>query len=395
MRLNNLRLPGEQAAIDIVLLQEKIAAVLPHGEGDTHRGNGDANGSGEGIDLGGALVFPGLINSHEHLDFNLFPRLGNGPYTNYRRWGPDIHANHASAIRAVLKVPQSLRTRWGLYKNLLNGFTTVVNHGERLPVDDTLIRVFQDCRCLHSVGFEKGWILRLNMPLTGGRPVVLHVGEGTDAIAKREIDRLIGWNLLHRPLIGIHGVAMTEKQAQSFRALIWCPTSNYFLLNATANVARLKEKVPILFGTDSTLTASWNAWDQLRQARASGEATDRELLSMVTTAPAKTWRLPMRATITVGERADLVIASPRPGMQGMDAFFGLDPERLLLVLRDGRPLLFDESLHRPLSSSAVARNPDDFYPIANGSKYVWGDLPGLMKEIRRYYPQAVFPPMLH
>jgi cytosine/adenosine deaminase-related metal-dependent hydrolase len=34
-----------------------------------------------------ALVFPGLINSHDHLDFNLFPRLGNGIYENYLEWG--------------------------------------------------------------------------------------------------------------------------------------------------------------------------------------------------------------------------------------------------------------------------------------------------------------------
>lgn len=377
MRLNNLRLPGEDAAIDLVIREDRIAEVLPHT-------------AVEGIDFGGALVFPGLINSHDHLDFNLFPRLGNGPYANYRQWGPDIHARHAPAIEAVLKVPQPLRTRWGLYKNLLNGFTTVVDHGERLPVDDTLIGVFQDCHCLHSVGFEKGWIWKLNRPRALGRPVVLHVGEGTDPLAEREIDRLIGWNLLHRPLIGIHGVAMTESQAGSFHALIWCPASNYFLLNATAPVARLKEKVPILFGTDSTLTAGWNAWEQIRQARDSGEVTDRELFSMLTTAPAETWRLASRGEIVAGEPADLVIAQPKPAAHtdtSMDAFFGLDPQDLLLVMRKGRPLLFDASLRGVLMSTG-------YYAVGRRSKYVWGDLPGLMNEIRSYYPDAEFPEML-
>ena len=31
----------------------------------------------------GAIIFPGLINSHDHLDFNLFPQLGNRAYKNY------------------------------------------------------------------------------------------------------------------------------------------------------------------------------------------------------------------------------------------------------------------------------------------------------------------------
>src|SRR5688572_1349169 len=79
-----------------------------------------------------AMVFPGLINSHEHLDFNLFPRLGHGIYDNYKEWGRDIHEKDKDLIAEVLKVPISLRTQWGIYKNLLNGVTTVVNHGPRL-----------------------------------------------------------------------------------------------------------------------------------------------------------------------------------------------------------------------------------------------------------------------
>ena len=48
---------------------------------------------------------------------------------------------------------------------------------------------------------------------------------------------------------------MDEQQATAFEALVWCPASNYFLLNTTAAVDKLKTKTSILFGTDSTLTS--------------------------------------------------------------------------------------------------------------------------------------------
>lgn len=77
-----------------------------------------------------AMALPGLINSHDHLDFNLFPQLGDQIYSNYVEWGETIHLHHKEQINKVLKVPAALRAQWGIYKNLLCGVTTVVDHGK-------------------------------------------------------------------------------------------------------------------------------------------------------------------------------------------------------------------------------------------------------------------------
>src|SRR5476651_2322578 len=136
-----------------------------------------------------AVVFPGLINSHDHLDFNLFPQLGNRVYNNYVEWGDYIHREYKREIADCLNIPLALRAQWGVYKNLLCGVTTVVNHGDKLPLRNPLINVFEGCQSLHSVQLEKSWRSRLNYPQKKNMPVAIHVGEGTDEPAHEEIDR--------------------------------------------------------------------------------------------------------------------------------------------------------------------------------------------------------------
>src|SRR4051812_4363772 len=98
------------------------------------------------FDCEGALVFPGLINSHDHLDFNLFPSLGNRVYKSYVEWGADIHAGNKDEIAAVLRVPEPYRVLWGIYKNLIAGVTTVIHHGKKLDHDQGLINVYQQAQ---------------------------------------------------------------------------------------------------------------------------------------------------------------------------------------------------------------------------------------------------------
>jgi cytosine/adenosine deaminase-related metal-dependent hydrolase len=332
-----------------------------------------------------AIIFPGLINSHDHLDFNLFPALGNKTYNNYTEWGRHIHTSYKDRIAEVLEVPETLRTDWGIYKNLLCGITTVVNHGRKLKKHIDLINVYQRSHSLHSVQFEKKWKIKLNNPLKKNLPVVIHVGEGSDKSSFNEIDELINWNLLKRDLIGVHGVALSANQAKAFKALIWCPQSNYFLLNQTAPVNCLKNHTKLLFGTDSTLTSNWNIWEHIRQARNTKFLTDEELYDTFTINPACAWNL-NSGKIAEGKDADLVIAK----MNGNKfSFFATDPKDILMVLHKGNILLFDEKL----STQLKGFKQENYSRInINGAcKYVQGDLPELMQKIRKYYPDAAFP----
>lgn len=383
MILRNLHSITEDRVIDIYITGERVSAVE----------NADAMAVGDmpALNFKDAIVFPGLINSHDHLDFNLFPQLGNRIYNNYVEWSHDIQKANREEIDKVLKIPKPLRIRWGVYKNLLSGVTTVVNHGARLEVTNDLINVFQDCYSLHSILLEKHWKRRLLKPFRNRWSFAIHIGEGTDDKARKEIDTFIKWNLLKRKTIGIHGVAMSAEHAKAFKALVWCPDSNFFLLGKTANIAALKRNTSILFGTDSTVSAGWNIWEHLRMARKENVLSDNELFNALTTDAAAAWGLGEVGRIEAGYEADIVIAKKKNGLSGMNAFYALAPADILAVIKGGAVKLFDASLQQQLNAAGADLSGYSKILIDGSEKCLWGDLPKLIADVKQYNPEAIFP----
>jgi len=373
MVLNNVRMALTGQKVSIRIKDGKIAQVL---QDYTHDQTEELS-----LTFDDVIVFPGLINSHDHLDFNLFPPLAGRKFKNYTEWGVYIHLKYKDIIDSVLQIPEKLRIQWGIYKNLLCGVTTVVNHGKKIKVSNDLISVFQDCQSIHSVHFEKRWRFALNNPLKKNLPAVIHCGEGIDDLASNEIDRLIQSNLLKRSIVAVHGVAMNEQQAKQFKALVWCPESNYFLLDKTAPVDRLKKHVPILFGTDSTLTGDWNIWEHIRNAKQTDMLSEQELFDSLTVNPANSWGL-NAGVITEGMDADVVLSKA-------DSFFTADPQNILLVMHKGRVSLFDETLLPQLKT--INTNEYSKISIGDSSKYVKGNLPELISKVKQFYPDASFP----
>ncbi|RMG64892.1 MAG: hypothetical protein D6715_09010 [Calditrichaeota bacterium] len=364
--LENVTMPfGPLPAGHVEMADGRIAAVVPAT---------DRPPKGRRLALDGALVFPGLINSHDHLAFNAFPPLGEGPYRNFLDWSRDIHRRFSQIIARVKQIPLPVRVGWGMLKNLLCGVTVVAHHGAwPAGASNRPIGLVAGSQSLHSLALERHWRWKLLFPelFAGGRrewPVVVHLAEGVDAARERELPQLVRWNWRRRPLIAVHGIALKPGQAGHLRALVWCPVSNLYLYGATAPVSQLKRETTILLGSDATLTGSWNFWEHLRQARALGQLDDQMLFQAVTASAARVWQLP-GGHIAPGGPADLVVAR-RVKADPVEAFFALNPTDILLVMRSGRAVLWDAELDERMAALGYRAAAEGWLNLAGRKKWV-------------------------
>ncbi|QHT65974.1 hypothetical protein GXP67_04455 [Rhodocytophaga rosea] len=281
------------------------------------------------------FAFPGLINSHDHLEFNLFPLLARHTYGDYKEWASDIHQYYKKEIKQILNLPLPLRVGWGILKNILNGITTIVHHGgyHRL-INQFNYPVFLHYQYIHSISYEKNWKLKLNYPWFQ-KDVMVHIGEGTSPEMTAEIDNLIKWNLFKRNLIGIHAIQILPKHAKHFKAIIWCPDSNIYLYGKGPVIDKVKHLTTIVFGTDSNLSASSNMWQQVRVARGLGMLSDEELFYALTRNPKQVFKLNHRQT-----SGNWVIAK-RTHTDLPLSFYSLNPEDILLVIVNYKVVLAD------------------------------------------------------
>ena len=89
--------------------------------------------------------------------------------------------------------------------------------------------------------------------------------------------------------------------------------------------------------------------------------------------------------------ADIVIASSENGNKDLSGFFQLNPENILLVMHKGNIRLADERIVNQLTSDIFEKDKFSCIKMNAATKFVQGDLTGLVHSIRKYYPAADIP----
>jgi len=373
------------------------------------------------IDGQGAVVLPGLINAHDHLELNHYGRLkGRDRYVNASEWIDDLRPRLStdSAIRDGRAHPLGERLFIGALKNLLAGVTTVAHHNPFYPeLRRTVpIRVVRRYGWAHSFQLERqpagargepgGDVAERSRATPTDAPFMLHLAEGVDAAAGGELLRLEALGCLKSNTVIVHGVGIDtdgwSRVARAGAGLVWCPASNHFLFGRTAPIRELLDLngqgPAIALGTDSRVTGSRDLLDELRVAREAQPVAAAELFEMVTTKAAALLHQPRVGRIAVGGLADLLVVRgvgkgfPEQGVgKGFRSRSPENPSRppvpenpsrpplaeallaatrrdVRLVVVDGRPLVGDPDMAPVFEARRVGPRPirvDEVLKIAD------------------------------
>lgn len=298
------------------------------------------------VHLEGCTLFPGLVNAHDHLELNHYPRSKfRDRYDNAHQWGEEVNARLGrEPYRGLRRHPLADRLFIGGLKNLLCGATTVAHHNpphRLLFRRDYPVTVLRRYGWAHSLHFQTDAQVRASYRRTPpGVPWFIHLAEGVDALAASEYRRLRDLGCAGRNTVLVHGVGLSDadrtQAAQRVRGLVWCPTTNAYLLGQTASARRwLEAGGRLALGSDSRLTASGDLLDELSAASGCGFSAE-EAVQLVTAGAAELIGLADVGHLRPGARADCIALRAEGGAGALCRARRAD---LALVVRGGVPQL--------------------------------------------------------
>ncbi|NET37276.1 MAG: amidohydrolase family protein [Cyanothece sp. SIO1E1] len=301
----------------------------------------------------GGTIYPGMIELHNHLPYNILPFwVSEQRYNNHTQWkrkkayrqfvtGPMQTLGKTSGFPGAI-------VRYTECKSLLGGVTTsqgwtLANSQIRKRYYHGLIRNVEET---NEPGLPEAEprisdvtdARKFKQSIKEHKTKLLHLSEGTDEKARRFFTNLQideeEWAITSR-LSGIHCTGLAaedfETLAENGGSMVWSPLSNLILYGNTANIKAAKANdVLIALGADWSPSGSKNLLEELKVADLVSEFegdegnpvfTPHELVKMVTCNPAKIlgWD-ELLGTIEPNKKADLVVVT---GLQG-------DPYRKLL-----------------------------------------------------------------
>jgi ubiquinone/menaquinone biosynthesis C-methylase UbiE/cytosine/adenosine deaminase-related metal-dependent hydrolase len=311
------------------------------------------------INLEGYVLFPGLINAHDHLEFALFPRLGAPPYGNATEWALDIQERFAATIALHKRVPRATRLWWGGLRNLLCGVTTVCHHN---PIDPLLrdggfpVKVMTGFGWEHSPQFAKD--LCTAWEQTGPEePFIIHACEGTDSIAASDLQVLKEADAIGPRTVLVHGLALNTDDIQYLNrhgaSLVACMSSNQFLFQQTASLEQVRLIERLALGSDSPLTAVGDLLDEIRFCRDVIGMSASMLYAAVTEKPLRILRLKGgERRIVPGSPAD-IFAVRASGLTPAEQLASLSWQDVELVMVAGSVRLASSEMLGRLPVSCV------------------------------------------
>jgi len=325
----------------------------------------------------GGFIYPGLIDLHNHLTWNLLPRWKPGQlFSNRYEWQQsqmyklmlttpeakvidaklDCDANRYGEIKAIVggatSVTGSLNPRGDPNKRkCLGGMARNLDFFSGLYSGDTAEKVRYEIFPLQLL-FSDAATIRDQLAKHELAAFIVHLSEGKqdDASAAREYLMFKGRGFLVAGTSIIHGVALHQAEFQEMKkagvGLIWSPRSNFELYGETTDVATAKQAgLTIAIAPDWSPSGSDGMLQELKYASTWNEGQrpkpfqDSDLVQMATINPATLAGLSDKiGTLAPDHFADLLVLKKKG--ENANAFRSLLQANVTdveLVIIDGIP----------------------------------------------------------
>ncbi len=310
------------------------------------------------LDVDQSIVFPGIINAHDHILGNYLPRVGKGPYQNWLPWDNDLKSADVYVERQQIDIHDSYLL--GSYRNLLSGATTVSDHIPHFVndpwIDKMPIRILRNYTLAHAVasfalkwgdGIEKEY----QRAVENNFPFITHCQEGFDPETLRDTQTLLEKDCLGEHSVLIHCIGLgpedIKNHAKRKSNIVWCPNSNMFMFHKTVDIRScLENGINVSLGTDSPMSGGVHCFDEIQFAKKTyyemyhEHIDDKRLVQMFTVNAAKALRLPSLGSIEKGKTADLLLLRGESD-RAYTAMVQADLKDVRLVIYQGRPVYGD------------------------------------------------------
>ena len=315
------------------------------------------------------FIYPGLIDLHNHLTWNAHPRWTPPRLTTARyEWQemPEYRTGLSGPHGAAMKENACDLERYGEVKSLVWGGTGVVGG------------LTNDCfkglaRNLDAAEFSKEPLVQYRIfplelggddetsvrnAIKSGVPVIVHLGEGIDASARREARMANAHGFFVPGFVAIHAVGLTEQDfdllGKNGVGMVWSPRSNIELYGKTADVATAKKYVTMAIAPDWSPSGSSGMIAEMRYAatKVPGVFTARELVQMATSNPARLARVADKfGRLEPGMVADYVVVK-RGDRDPYESLVFANVADIAAVAVAGRPLFGDTKLMTAINPGA-------------------------------------------
>jgi len=341
------------------------------------------------VDVGDAVVYPGLIDLHSHIGFNAQPlwvdpkRAAKGvPWEHHDQWpGADTYPEQIPwpawtlingapestlayiQVRALAGGTTAIQGWPGQSRAAANALVRSVDNDQVGPLPDPIrVSTLTDTRELDKRVLD----------LRAGRILIRHCGEGRPSQGMRDefedlrtapdaalIAGAEPTGCIDQRLVVVHGCGLDREDFRRWRsivqppprdttgAVVWSPFSNLWLYGITLDVPMVqRERLAVCLGTDWGPSGTKNLLGELKVARLHADAAgwkldDHALVRMVTAHPgdalARAWQVPS-GRLVPGALGDLVAVTQRRD----DPWKSLVAARerdVVLVAVGGRPRL--------------------------------------------------------